>query len=63
MRTFNPLRTDNVDNALDLMTYSLRVLTEFSENLRAHTILGQQEWESESAHLPAIPDELLCSSF
>jgi len=63
MRSFNPMKSDNIDNTLDLVTYSARVLTEFGDKLKNYTIMGSQEWESENAQLPQISEELACSSF
>lgn len=41
-RGFNPLKTDNTDGILDLLTYSSRVLTEFSEYLLSQTVIEMQ---------------------
>lgn len=40
---FNPLKTDNVDGILDLLTYSKRVVHEFANILAIQTLEGQQE--------------------
>lgn len=42
---FNPLKTDNVDGILDLLTYAPRVLTEMSEYLLSQTVIEQQMQE------------------
>jgi len=43
---FNPLKTNNVDGILDLLTYSLRVVAELGEQLIAGDIIEMQEFES-----------------
>ncbi|PHQ81770.1 MAG: hypothetical protein COB66_01475 [Coxiella sp. (in: Bacteria)] len=42
---FNPLRRDNTDGILDLMTYAPRVLLEFGEYVIAGSIIEAQEYE------------------
>lgn len=43
MAGFNPLKTDNVDGILDLLTYAPRVVAEFANYLAINTLEGQQE--------------------
>jgi hypothetical protein len=45
MSAFNPLKTDNVDGILDLLTYAPRVVSEFANFLAIQTLEGQQEME------------------
>lgn len=42
---FNPLKRDNTDGLLDLMTYAPRVVQEFGEYVVAMNIIEQQEFE------------------
>lgn len=42
---FNPLKTNNTDGILDLLTYAPRVLTEFSDYLASSSVIEAQEWE------------------
>ncbi|TFZ81692.1 hypothetical protein [Candidatus Macondimonas diazotrophica] len=63
MRSFNPMKTDNIDNTLDLMTYSPRVLTEFADQLKNYTVVGAQEWQEDSNKASLFSDETICSSF
>lgn len=63
MRAFNPTRTDNIDNTLDLLTYSSRVLSEYGDKIRNYTIINNQEWEHEVNSVPLIPDSISCSPF
>lgn len=42
IRAFDPLRTNNVDGILDLLTYSLRVQSEYAEFLRSGSIVATQ---------------------
>jgi hypothetical protein len=44
--SFNPLRTDNIDNVLDLLTYAPRVLHEYGNLVRAKTIMADQEFRA-----------------
>lgn len=46
---FNPLKTDNVDGLLDLLTYAPRVVAEFANLLAIQTLEGSQEFEQASA--------------
>jgi hypothetical protein len=43
---FNPLRKDNTDGILDLLTYAPRVLQEFQEYVIAGNIIEQQEFSA-----------------
>jgi hypothetical protein len=45
-RAFNPFKTNNDDNILDLLTYAPRVLTELSEYLVSQTIIEMQLMEA-----------------
>lgn len=40
---FNPLKTNNVDGILDLLTYALRIVAEFQHLIAAQGIIAQQE--------------------
>lgn len=42
---FNPMKIDNTDNILDLMTYAPRVMVEFEEFVVAGSVIEQQEFE------------------
>lgn len=53
---FNPLKTNNVDGILDLLTYATRVQSEYSQLLAISTIQGQQEFQSASNEKFAIED-------
>jgi len=44
--TFNPLRKDNTDGILDLMTYAPRVINEFGDSVLAANIIQSQEFEA-----------------
>lgn len=48
LRGFDPLRTDNVDNILDLLTYATPILTKYGEYLRYTTPIEAQVVEQES---------------
>ena len=43
---FRPLKTDNTDGLLDLLTYAPRVLAEFEEFVISQSILVAQEYEA-----------------
>lgn len=60
IRSFNPLKTNNVDNVLDLLTYAPRVVEEMQELLKVATIQGRQEMLAVEAE---IYDELDNSPF
>ena len=42
---FNPMKTQNVDGILDLLTYAPRVVEEHADLLKFSTIQGKQEFE------------------
>jgi hypothetical protein len=42
---FNPLKRDNTDGLLDLLTYAPRVIQEFAESILANSVIEAQEWE------------------
>lgn len=44
--SFNPLRKDNTDGLLDLLTYAPRVVSEYGEFVIASNIIDAQEYES-----------------
>ena len=44
--SFNPLRRDNTDGVLDLMTYANRVIDEFGEFVVASNIIETQEFDA-----------------
>ena len=46
IRSFNPMKTNNVDNTLDLLTYAPRVIEEMGEMLKISTIVGMQEFQA-----------------
>ncbi|MND22526.1 hypothetical protein D3C80_129070 [compost metagenome] len=46
---FNPLKTDNIDGLLDLLTYAPRVVAEFANLLTILTIEGAQEFQAAEA--------------
>ena len=50
IRSFNPLKTNNVDGVLDCLTYAPRVVEEYGSLIRAHTIIGMQEFEEMSRY-------------
>lgn len=41
---FNPLKRDNTDGLLDLLTYAPKVIELYGEHLLSHTIIESQEW-------------------
>jgi hypothetical protein len=43
---FNPLKTDNTDGVLDLMTYAPRVMSEFAEFVVSTNLIQMQEFEA-----------------
>lgn len=47
---FNPLKRDNTDGVLDLLTYAPRVLLEFSEFIQISNILESQEFAALEVH-------------
>lgn len=46
---FNPLKTDNIDGLLDLLTYAPRIVAEYGNLLAIHTIEGAQEFAKAEA--------------
>lgn len=46
IRQFNPLRRDNTDNILDLLTYAPKILTEFPDLVLNNNVLINQENEA-----------------
>lgn len=44
--SFNPLRRDNTDGLLDLLTYAPRVVSEFGEYVVASNIIESQEYDA-----------------
>jgi hypothetical protein len=43
---FNPLKKDNSDNILDLLTYAPRIVVEYGEYLVNNNTINQQEWNA-----------------
>ena len=43
---FNPLKTKNVDDILDLLTYSHKVLETFPHEIRAFTLVNELDGNS-----------------
>lgn len=43
---FNPLKTDNTDDVLDLLAYAPKVLSEFGEHVKICNLIDQQEFEA-----------------
>lgn len=43
---FNPLRRDNTDGILDLLTYAPKMIENFSHLITITDIIAQQEWSS-----------------
>jgi hypothetical protein len=52
---FNPLRTDNTDGILDLLTYAPRVLVEYTEELAANSVIAQQDFNATEVPLHNSP--------
>lgn len=48
---FRPLKTDNVDGILDLLTYAPKVIEQYGPILENYTILGQQEIDADDSYL------------
>lgn len=44
---FNPLKRDNTDGILDLMTYAPRVIQEFGEYVISGNIIETQEFDAQ----------------
>ncbi len=53
---FNPLKTDNVDDVLDLLTYAPKVMEAYGEFLISSDILMSQELSS----IPVLPEGANC---
>lgn len=47
IRQFNPLRRDNIDNILDLLTYAPKILTEFPELVLNNNVIINQESDTQ----------------
>jgi hypothetical protein len=56
IKQFNPLKRDNIDGILDLLTYAPRVIQEYAGLIQASSVIGIQEFE-------AIPVDLHNSAF
>lgn len=56
---FRPMKTDNVDGILDLLTYAPKVIAEYAPLVEAQMIETQQLWESAYASVPTV-EELSC---
>lgn len=63
MRAFNPMRTDNVDNTLDLLTYCPKILTDFGSGLQNVTVIQEQNWEAEANRTALLHDTIELSPF
>lgn len=46
MTGFNPLKTTNIDNILDCVTYMPKVIEQYGDLMRVSTIEGMQEYQS-----------------
>lgn len=46
IRQFNPLRRDNVDNILDLLTYCPKIMSEFPHLIVSNNVLISQEYDA-----------------
>jgi len=44
--SFNPLKRDNTDGILDLLTYAPRVLTEFSHYIALNSVTGNEDFDT-----------------
>jgi len=44
--TFNPLKTQNKDNVLDLLTYSTKAIAMYGSLIASHSVLEMQEYSS-----------------
>ena len=54
MRGFRPLKTDNIDGILDLLTYAPKVVAQFGALMQNYTIVGQQEHSAELLDTPSV---------
>jgi hypothetical protein len=48
---FRPLKTDNIDGILDLLTYAPKVVEQYGPILEHYTIQGQQEIDADDSYL------------
>lgn len=46
IRSFNPLKTNNTDGVLDLLTYAPRVMEQYGHEICANSIIDGQEFDS-----------------
>lgn len=46
MTSFNPMKTNNIDNILDCVTYMPKVVAEFGELMKVSTVEGSQEFHA-----------------
>lgn len=56
---FNPLRTNNIDGILDLLTYSRRVLAEYGNFIAINSVLAAAEDESAAARVHSMEDNCI----
>jgi len=56
MAGFRPLKADNVDGILDLLTYSPRIVAEFAPLLEASTVMGEYELSTVYASVPSVEE-------
>lgn len=56
---FRPLKSDNIDNTLDLLTYAPRVIEEFSALMASYTVVMEQEYDMHNTGA-ATEIELAC---
>lgn len=52
MMQFNPLKRDNTDGLLDLLTYAPRVISEYGHLAQQHTVIESQEFSA----IPVLED-------
>lgn len=55
---FKPLKRDNVDGILDLLTYSPRVISEFGNYIAMNSVIGEQD--QGSAKVRSLEDNCTC---
>lgn len=46
IRQFNPLRRDNTDNILDLLTYAPKVMLQFPDLIMSNNVIQQQDYQA-----------------
>jgi hypothetical protein len=46
MMQFNPLKTDNTDNILDVLTYPYKIIREFGEFITSTTVIEMQDFDA-----------------